>query len=706
MSEKGMRFYRLNEWCEKLDNKTIEIPKIQRGFVWKPEQIAGLWDSLLRGFPIGSFMIQPKEDNSNLVELLDGQQRGRSIAGGVKYKRENGFRVWIANKSNKSNSEFTFDIKVTTDKHPFGFDNKFKKLSVSQRSKAYKTSLCKKYLSEEKIEDNSFENVLRLINKKNLHNEIDISLDDTTPYSPNTKYVALDELFNKMQKGGDVYQILLSVFDKQHDVSDDEETYFKLLAKSLINLNEQRSFYAIEVSRHLHNETDNEKDIDIEVLFKRVGTGGTALSDLDFAYSLLKQRLDGAEHYITGLLSNNEISSLFSSLDCVDILIRASCFEAFLKSIINEKIDFDKSDSVKSNKKVLYRKINSNEVIIRDFFDSSIIEDCIFDVIKYLKFDENTHQFGLPIQLLQKIPKKLWQMFVIFSYSKRSLDNEDKDLSKAFVRITLYWLLLSPTSGETATIVHQFIKLIKTTIKEENFSSFYFERELISLIQNTTRKNNSYFAKLLSSSVFKELTIRDSDTFKPKNIVEDKYKLTHDDTNLVGRLFWRNKKLLLWLQRSYLHKLNSDVRLKILSDITLFDFDHIIPQHLWSGNSDIARKFKDKYFAGEGHWEIGNSIGNFQLLKFSDNRAKQSATYSDWMKSLKDSKKDVLVDSLLINSDDYFIKTIQKKEWLDDQPNNFVKAVEHRVNDLYTEFLTVFDEDSIYFESKVDAITE
>ena len=69
MLKNGMRFYNLEQWRSQLGVE-ISIPIIQRGFVWKPEQIAGLWDSLLRGFPIGSFMVQPKSQGSNDVELI------------------------------------------------------------------------------------------------------------------------------------------------------------------------------------------------------------------------------------------------------------------------------------------------------------------------------------------------------------------------------------------------------------------------------------------------------------------------------------------------------------------------------------------------------------------------------------------------------------------------------------------------------------
>ena len=35
------------------------LPSLQRGAVWRPNQIELLWDSILRGFPIGSLVVSP-----------------------------------------------------------------------------------------------------------------------------------------------------------------------------------------------------------------------------------------------------------------------------------------------------------------------------------------------------------------------------------------------------------------------------------------------------------------------------------------------------------------------------------------------------------------------------------------------------------------------------------------------------------------------
>ena len=59
----------------------LNLPQIQRGLVWKAAQIELLWDSILRGFPIGSFVVAEFSDNNNesSLQLLDGQQRMNAI---------------------------------------------------------------------------------------------------------------------------------------------------------------------------------------------------------------------------------------------------------------------------------------------------------------------------------------------------------------------------------------------------------------------------------------------------------------------------------------------------------------------------------------------------------------------------------------------------------------------------------------------------
>ena len=75
----------------------IKIPKFQRDFVWSIEKTANLLDSILKGYPIGTFIlwqtderindiknvgnleIPPTPDGTKVQYVLDGQQRITSL---------------------------------------------------------------------------------------------------------------------------------------------------------------------------------------------------------------------------------------------------------------------------------------------------------------------------------------------------------------------------------------------------------------------------------------------------------------------------------------------------------------------------------------------------------------------------------------------------------------------------------------------------
>ena len=113
----------------------IEIPALQRGLVWAPDQVELLWDSILRGFPIGAFVVtkgtgiedQSKRNGEQVARyfLLDGQQRYNAIRAG--------FTEWCSSANSvlwidlmppvKTASTRRYWIKVTTKAHPWGYGN-------------------------------------------------------------------------------------------------------------------------------------------------------------------------------------------------------------------------------------------------------------------------------------------------------------------------------------------------------------------------------------------------------------------------------------------------------------------------------------------------------------------------------------------------------------------------------------------------------
>ena len=142
-------------------NSVIQLPALQRGLVWKRNQIELLWDSMLREFPIGTFMLAEgeKKENVQTYFLMDGQQRYNAISLGYnKSKIEHPDMVlWldIAPINKPSNSTRKYWIKSTTITHPWGYqdDDECSTLNADERRNALeKYGMADKNIYNEEID--------------------------------------------------------------------------------------------------------------------------------------------------------------------------------------------------------------------------------------------------------------------------------------------------------------------------------------------------------------------------------------------------------------------------------------------------------------------------------------------------------------------------------------------------------------------------
>ena len=62
----------------------VLIPALQRGLVWKPRPVELLWDSILRGFPIGSFMLSDIVNNEGAGKYYLMDENGAMRTGWTK----------------------------------------------------------------------------------------------------------------------------------------------------------------------------------------------------------------------------------------------------------------------------------------------------------------------------------------------------------------------------------------------------------------------------------------------------------------------------------------------------------------------------------------------------------------------------------------------------------------------------------------------
>ena len=57
------------EAVDKIHRKNFLLPAIQREFVWDVDQITQLFDSLMKGYPIGSFLFWGEAESARLPVL-------------------------------------------------------------------------------------------------------------------------------------------------------------------------------------------------------------------------------------------------------------------------------------------------------------------------------------------------------------------------------------------------------------------------------------------------------------------------------------------------------------------------------------------------------------------------------------------------------------------------------------------------------------
>ena len=112
------------------DHSEVIIPALQRGLVWKPSQVELLWDSILRGFPVGSFMLsdivsdKPTDKPNGKYYLMDGQQRFNAISLGYNTNKAGNAVLWIdLDPPTTAQSTRKYWIKATTTSHPWGYNN-------------------------------------------------------------------------------------------------------------------------------------------------------------------------------------------------------------------------------------------------------------------------------------------------------------------------------------------------------------------------------------------------------------------------------------------------------------------------------------------------------------------------------------------------------------------------------------------------------
>ena len=583
----------ISEWT-KADSE-VKIPAIQRGLVWKPHQVELLWDSILRQFPIGAFTLSHLHtESTDIYNLIDGQQRWNAVAlgyGTLSYEDcilwfdlKPDDKVWGSSKTTRK-----YIIRATTKAHPWGYkaNDECTTLNTAQKRAA---------LQEFGIKDNEYEGT--------------ISLADTYPIEsglpiPLYWMIAAGEEHSEDKDG-----FAKCIMDK----IEENKTSIKFRLKQMDEINDSLivkyyeafkslSHYKIPTINILQETIDNESEdkgeagalLDIEILFNRIGTGGTPITQSELMYSAVKA-------YWPGLPKENDRLAAFYMPPHTLISL------AFQLVLSTADKGFERAPSVAK-----IRKLAGDDGIrtaINKLYSTdgkgSVMSRILYSVDRWL-----TNYGEIPKVLRTTIARKSPEVYLLLmAFAKWKEEGQiypkagDEALFRAMAYY-LHWMVVDKFG-----VANSIYKAVANRPLNE-WSNIIKRVLLVSCVKGNV-------TPLLSPETFHGLfTIEGDKNWRPNG---------NGRGNMPWWSLWWivsfNKEILLYAQREYMCKRFPDydpARQDLWEDKNRpWDFDHIIPQDWIHRHRSWRQAYTDYCEA----WK--NNNGNMAAIPFWVNRAKSN----------------------------------------------------------------------------------
>ena len=610
----------ISEWTK--EGSQVSIPAIQRGLVWKPQQVELLWDSILRQFPIGSFTLSSSiEEGESSYNLLDGQQRWNAISLGYGSVLDDISTarsiLWFDLKPeevwNSKNTTRKFFVRATTKAHPWGYE-------ANDECGRFNTAQKRDALSQFGLED------------KNIYKD-GISLSETYPIKSGLPLPLFWLLEAGEKSNGDRTFFVNCIRERINDnrekhtfrLKEDEPTddllakyqpFFEAVTHYMVPTIYLEQSIIDQESEDVKT-IDEEAWTDIEILFARIGTGGTQITQNELIYSAIKAYWP---RYVKE--ENDRLADLymppFSLISLAFRLAMSPNESGNLAGALSVKkvrhIAADKNSIAYESILNLYRREDGQE---------SILERILEKVDSWLTRDNLGH-VTIPTVLRTGIARTSPDVYLLLmSIAKTVLDNNltlaDKDV--LLIRATafyLHWMVDKGDKGRAASSLYKNLKdspvelwasLIKRVILE-----LYAKQTAIPLISKDS------FNNLFGDGIGSDPRWR---TWEEDRANKPWWPLW----NIVAS----NREMLLYAQREYLCKKfpNYDpAKLDLWEEYNRpWDYDHIIPQD-WIYQYRAWKKTFSDYCC---NWKDNN--GNIAAIPFETNRAKSNE--ADWQEYIE-----------------------------------------------------------------------
>jgi hypothetical protein len=634
---KNKQYADLFEIFEWQNNKQVVLPQVQRGFVWRPFQIENLWDSLLRGYPVGSFIFSEATEAKEAQALLDGQQRATSIglafndpSKDAEYLNGKGVSIYLDLKKPEALDTREFVFRVITKSHPWGYRREsnrkpLPRANIQDAKKAFNLNEGDKYysMSMEKFwpydagipipvyfflqaardKDKGIkwlqEEIYKWINKVSFTKSY---VDQRSKMIEHlTKCIDSDKKF-----AGEDYYSLGYLLDRFSLMLRETTIPMKFLQ---LQFEEVERLAASDTKENENTQTEDDLDEvdqdldDMENLFVRLNSAGTPLRGEELNYSILKSVLspeaqDKIETACKGIISPASFISI--------------AYRLHQHMTIKKKAALNLRVKPKEFQKAIRADKKNKE------FQTSVLKDILpllGQTHELLKYSDRC-TFGLSSFMLTDLCQRAPQMIMLLMY--RLGIKEDKisvgsDLQKNVVgMLTMFAWFARGSKSNYDQLLNNIRPCLETSPKD-----LFWSAHTVNYAQLETHDNRVEMAVMTKRAV-KETVTRLTDDYRRNSQNGTIAKLSSSEKSFFRRGFF-DRSLILYAQREYFESEFPAIEFELDDTNVPFDWDHISPQDLVKKNKGISRALNDWY----------QSNGNFRALSFSKNRARGATPPSE-----------------------------------------------------------------------------
>lgn len=657
------------DWQLNSAKSNVELPDLQRGFVWKPKQIEDLWDSILRGYPIGSFLLS-KQDNK--FSLLDGQQRATAIFLGHynPFESNNEVQAWSIKKQlpviwidiapEYKPKLSLYAIRAVTNAHPWGYQILNNDVRLTESDRRHAIEIFRMNPKNVSIGYTKFENTtvfpydcsypIPLSFFFEADNTVDL-LQRAKKYLPDyikTKRGGFENKAEYLKKlEGDLFHQVNELFNKINEIKC-REIHSNVVDSSVF---EQE------------NEDEN------PTLFQRINSSGTTLSGDDLIYSIYKTIFPDTKIIVENIGLNfippTQVISLINRIAVSDldvdtkfvkklnirdfqIRIKEPNFHSKIKEILSNdrvKIAIDTALEILSCKEIAEFKDEVPAVVIKSFVKHNQ------DLFLFLVFWIYKNKMLLSNDDKLKIAGKIYLFHLFYFNNIKALWENEIQKKDFWIKPINEYIWRNEVDGIN------FItppNLIEVYYKRPDVIQRFKERaETRWQLPDTNNSIVNYFQEIKGRKI--ELDIA------------NKYFEYFIGCIRDNRLF------VLFAQREYINENFKDFnQLEDFDDTnTPWDWDHIYPSEWVKSKSNINNGIRD--------WNDTN--GNLRILSLDVNRAEgNKIPPKDRVKEKSD--RDI---SYVSESDFKYWSKIESRIY-DDQIQNHFYAITTRMINIYNKF--------------------